>query len=177
MQEYDHDVALSFAGEDRQHAEKLAALLKRDGYKVFYDEYAQALLWGENLHDKFFDIYKNKSRYCVMFVSKHYAQKLWTNHERRSAQARALEESVAYILPIRLDDTEIPGILPTVGYLDLRLISIGQSISSVGRKVIRTIIATSNCSINFRYSCRKVIRITIATNNCSINFRYSCGRS
>ena len=30
MQDYDHDVALSFAGEDRHHAEKLAALLKKN---------------------------------------------------------------------------------------------------------------------------------------------------
>ena len=126
MKEYDHDVALSFAGEDRQHAEKLAALLKRDRYKVFYDEYERAQLWGENLYDKFSEIYKNKSRYCVMFVSKHYAQKVWTNHERQSAQARALKENVAYILPVRIDDTEIPGILPTIGYLDLRSISIDE---------------------------------------------------
>ena len=126
MQEFDHDVALSFAGEDRHYAEELAALLKKNEYKVFYDEYERAQLWGENLYDKFFEIYKNKSRYCVMFVSKYYAQKLWTNHERQSAQARALEENVAYILPIRLDDTEIPGILPTVGYLDLHTTSIDE---------------------------------------------------
>ena len=126
MQDYDHDVALSFAGEDRHHAEELAALLKKDKYKVFYDEYERVQLWGENLYDKFFEIYKNKSRYCIMFVSKYYAQKLWTNHERQSAQARALRENVAYILPIRLDDTEIPGILPTIGYLDLRTMSIDE---------------------------------------------------
>jgi hypothetical protein len=54
-----------------------------------------------------------------MFISKHYAQKLWTNHERKSAQARAFTESREYILPARFDDTEVPGLLPTVGYVDL----------------------------------------------------------
>lgn len=126
MHEYDYDVALSFAGEDRELAEVLAELLENDGYKVFYDKYEVAQLWGENLYDNFSEIYKNRSRYCVMFVSKHYAQKPWANHERQNAQARAFENSVAYILPIRLDDTEIPGILPTVGYLDLREMSIHQ---------------------------------------------------
>ena len=135
MQEYDHDVALSFAGEDRHYAQELAELLKNNGYKVFYDEYAQVQLWGENLHDKFSEIYKNKSRYCVMFVSEHYARKLWTNHERRSAQARALEESVAYILPVRLDDAEIPGILPTVAYLDLRSVSIDEIYQALAEKL------------------------------------------
>ena len=61
-----------------------------------------------------------------MFLSEYYAQKVWTNHERESAQARAFEENREYILPVRLDDTEIPGILPTVGYLDLRSMTIEQ---------------------------------------------------
>ena len=135
MPDYDHDVALSFAGEDRHHAKELAELLKSNGYKVFYDEYEQAQLWGEDLHDKLSEIYKNKSRYCVMFVSEHYARKLWTNHERRSAQARALEENVAYILPVRLDNTEIPGILPTVAYLDLRLMSIDEIYQALAEKL------------------------------------------
>ena len=130
MREYEYDVTLSFAGEDRTHAEALADLLNNDGYKVFYDKYEWGRLWGANLYDEFSSIYKDKARYCVMFVSEHYAQKLWTNHERQSAQARAFQESDTYILPILLDDTEIPGLLPTVGHLDLRSMSI-EDIHSV----------------------------------------------
>ena len=52
--------------------------------------------------------------------------KLWTNHERQIAQARAFQENREYILPVRLDDTEIPGIPPTVGYLDLRAMTIEE---------------------------------------------------
>ena len=124
MQEYKYDVTLSFAGENRTYAEALAEFLRNDGYTVFYDKYELSRLWGANLYDEFSAVYKDKARYCVMFVSEHYAQKLWTNHERQTAQARALQESEAYILPILLDDTEIPGILPTLGHLDLRSMSI-----------------------------------------------------
>ena len=116
----EYDVALSFAGEDRQYAEKLAKLLQSGGYSVFYDEYEPARLWGRNLYDYLSSIYKDRARYCVMFLSKHYKRKLWTNHERQNAQARAFEDNQEYILPVRVDDTEIPGILPTTGYLDLR---------------------------------------------------------
>ena len=126
MQEYDYDVTLSFAGEDRMHAEELAKLLRTDGYKFFYDKYERDQLWGKDLYAHLSSVYKDRARYCVMFLSKHYAQKLWTNHERQSAQARAFQESEEYILPIRLDDTEIPGIPATVGYLDLRSMSIPQ---------------------------------------------------
>jgi hypothetical protein len=55
-----------------------------------------------------------------MFASEAYAKKVWTNHERRSMQERALVESQEYILPVRFDDTEIPGLPSTVSYLDLR---------------------------------------------------------
>ena len=119
-----YDVTLSFAGEDRQYAEELANLLKSGGYSVFYDDDEKAQLWGKNLYDHFSSVYKDQARYCVMFLSEHYARKLWTKHERQSAQARAFEESREYILPIRLDDTEIPGILGTLGYLDLHSMSI-----------------------------------------------------
>ena len=121
-----YDVTLSFAGEDRHYAEELANLLKSGGYSVFYDDYEKAQLWGTNLYDHFSSVYKDQARYCVMFLSEHYARKLWTRHERQSAQARAFEESKEYILPIRLDDTEIPGISGTIGYLDLRSMSIEE---------------------------------------------------
>jgi len=52
-----------------------------------------------------------------MFLSKNYATKLWTNHEREAAQARAFSENEEYILPVRLDNTNIPGIAPTIAYL------------------------------------------------------------
>jgi hypothetical protein len=54
-----------------------------------------------------------------MFISEHYAKKIWTNHERKSALARAIEEKEEYILPARFDKTDIPGVRPTIGYIDL----------------------------------------------------------
>ena len=118
------DVALSFASEDEQPVEGLANLLKRGGHSYFYAKHEEAMLWGRNLHEHLSVVYKDQARYCVMFLSQHYARKLWPKLERESAQARAFEENREYILPIRLDDTEIPGILPTTGYLDLRSKSI-----------------------------------------------------
>jgi hypothetical protein len=61
-----------------------------------------------------------------MLISKNYANKLWTNHEREAAQARAFKENRPYILPLRIDDTEIPGILSTTGYINYREESINS---------------------------------------------------
>lgn len=111
------DVALSFAGEDRSYAQDLANALDRRGVKVFYDKYEQATLWGKNLYTHLSDLYQNRARYCVMLISKHYAAKLWPNLEREAAQARAFHEHAEYILPVRLDNTEIRAVLPTIGYI------------------------------------------------------------
>ena len=62
---------------------------------------------------------KNKAKYCVLFLSEDYANRLWTRHELRFAQARAFQESREYILTARFDDTEIPGLLPIIAYINL----------------------------------------------------------
>ena len=116
---YEFDVALSFAGEDRKYVECVADELKDMGFKVFYDKYETVSLWGKDLYAHISDIYFKKARYVVIFISEHYKKKLWTNHERRSAQARAIAEKREYILPVKFDSTEIPGILPTIGYISI----------------------------------------------------------
>ncbi len=112
-----YDVAISFAGEDRSQAEVLATALTRRGISVFYDRYEKAELWGKNLYTHLAGLYQNQARYCILLLSRHYANKVWTRHEREAAQARAFSENREYILPVRLDETEIPGVLPTTGYL------------------------------------------------------------
>jgi len=115
--EYAYDVTLSFAGEDRAQAEAVATELAARGIGVFYDAHEKAILWGKDLFQYLSDLYRRRARFCVVFVSRHYAEKLWTRHELKAAQARAFEESREYLLPVRLDDTEIPGLLPTTGFL------------------------------------------------------------
>lgn len=114
---FKYDVALSFAGEERDYVQKVANSLK-NRIKFFYDQFEDVDLWGKDLFTHLDEVYKKDARYCVMFISKNYAKKLWTNHERQSAQERAFEENKEYILPVRFDDTEIPGIRSTVGYID-----------------------------------------------------------
>jgi TIR domain len=116
----DYDVALSFAGEDRPYVEEVAHALQAAGVKVFYDKLEEADLWGKNLYTHLSDVYRKRARFTVMFISRWYAQKQWTNFEREAAQARAFGESREYILPARFDDTELPGMLPTTGYVSAR---------------------------------------------------------
>ncbi len=99
--DFEYDVCLSFAGEDRPYVKETADHLKEKGIRVFYDEYKRVELWGKDLYSHLADVYQNAARYCVLFVSTNYAHKLWTNHERKNAQARAFLENREYILPVR----------------------------------------------------------------------------
>ena len=126
QQDFEYDLALSFAGEDRTVVEELAAMLYEVGVRVFYDNYEMAQLWGKDLYQHLQTVYRDRARYCVVFVSEAYGKKLWTRHELKQVQARAFKESQEYILPVRLDDTEIPGINATTGYIDLRHHSIDE---------------------------------------------------
>ena len=127
------DVAISYAGTERALAEKLAEMVRGAGYAVFYDNYYPEHLWGKNLPVFFDEIYRKRARFCVMFVSKEYRDRKWTILEARSAQARALEEKgKEYILPIRIDDAELEGLLPTVGY-----VPISTGIEKIGELLVQ----------------------------------------
>ena len=116
---FEYDVCLSFAGEQREYVQQVAHVLQGQGVKVFYDGYEEADLWGKDLYEHLALVYSKKARYCNLFASKDYADKVWTSHERENAQARALQSKGEYLLPARFDDTEIPGVRPTIGYVDL----------------------------------------------------------
>ncbi len=116
------DVAISFAGTERESALKLAEIVRDAGYAVFYDDFFPEQLWGKNLAIFFDEIFRKKARFCVMFISKEYQQRVWTIHEARSAQARAVaEKGDEYILPIQVDEIELDGLLPTIGYVPIRI--------------------------------------------------------
>jgi TIR domain len=120
VRQFEWDVCLSFASEQRDYVKMIAAGLKKRDLDVFYDDDETVALWGKDLAEQLDYVYRKASRYCVIFVSEEYAAKTWTRHERRSALARALEEEGEYVLPERFDDTELPGLRPTLKYVDLR---------------------------------------------------------
>ncbi len=111
-----YDVAISFAGEDREIAKEISYQLKQYGIKTFYDKDEVSNLLGENLFTTLAEIYSS-ARYCIVLISINYKSKAWTKHELSFIQARALQEPNAYLIPILLDETRIPGILPVVAHL------------------------------------------------------------
>jgi hypothetical protein len=132
--QYDFDIAVSFAGEDRALVVDIVEQVKEFA-TVFYDEDYLTEAWGRDGVEYFTDVYMSRARFAIVFVSSHYAAKVWTNLERKAALARALTERGPYVLPIRLDDTQLDGILPTTIFLDARRLGIDGLVSAIRTKV------------------------------------------
>lgn len=136
--QFEYDIALSFASEDRAVAEKFGDLLVDRNISVFHDEYQAGELWGKDMVDHLVNIYARKARYCVMLTSQHYPLKKWTKAERSSAQQRSFRDADEYILPIQLDDSEVPGLTEAPGYRDLRQHSMESIVNLLEQKLTET---------------------------------------
>ena len=112
-----YEVALSFAGEQREYVGEVARALQCRGIAVFYDEFEKVALWGKHLPEELQAVYERKSSRVVIFVSKAWVEKAWPRHERRAALSRAVREPGEYVLPVRFDDTPVPGLPDGVHYL------------------------------------------------------------
>ena len=119
-QEQRWDVALSFAGAQREYVDQVAQALKGQGVRCFYDADDEIELWGKYLAEELPVIYGERAAAVVMLVSAEYAARDWTRLERRAALARAVRERREYVLPARFDDMPLPGLPPDMSYVDLR---------------------------------------------------------
>lgn len=112
------DVCISFAGEDREVAQRIASLIKRNRMKrkIFYDDYEKVHLWGEELARYLHRIYSEQSKFCVILFSHPYARKIWTRHEYRAALTRVAQEQGSYVLPVAIDLNAVPDEFRSIGY-------------------------------------------------------------
>ena len=120
---YTFDVAISFAGENRDFARAVAVGLKEKNVEVFFDEFYESHTWGENLPDLFKEVFGNHSQYCIMVLSDHYIEKEWPIVESKHAVARFIKSrSKSYILPVHLDgfDGAVPGLPDTLQYISAK---------------------------------------------------------
>lgn len=133
---FKYDISLSFAEEDREFVQCVHEQLKQKGLKVYYYNDQQAGLLGKNLYKHLDNVFRKKSRYCAIFISKHYERKYWTQYELRAALSRALTENREYILPVRIDDTKIQGIEDSVVYFPADKKDCKELAAAIVQKVI-----------------------------------------
>jgi len=113
----EYDVCLSFAGEKRKQVQRVAAKLGRRGIKVFMDDLDQANMWARDLVQYLGDVFENKSKLCVAFLSPAYMSGKWTGLELEHALARAKKERDAYLLITHFEGTPVPKALADKSYV------------------------------------------------------------
>jgi hypothetical protein len=131
-----YDVALSFAEENRTSVDLVAKLLKEQGIKVFYDDDLRIESWGSYL-EKYLDrAYRLQAKFCVVFVSKDYELKRWTNFELTRAQARSFfQKNKSYVLPYLLDDSSFTEQFLNVGCLTYKTHDEYSLVKAIKKKV------------------------------------------
>lgn len=129
-------VALSFAGEQREYVEEVARCLVAKGIAVFYDLFEAKSLWGNDIIDYLQTVFSDRSDFVVIFVSKEYVDKPWTNHERKATLSQMIQKKSEYVLPVLMDDTwPLPGLPQSTMYLKGSDYSPAQLSESIAEKL------------------------------------------
>jgi len=110
-----YDIAISYASEQREYVEQFHGSIVRKGLTTFFDRKRIAQLWGEH-QEVLYDVYYRKSKWCVMFISREYVSSVYPNLERRAILDRQLENG-RYVLPVRFDDSVVPGLSVGIQYV------------------------------------------------------------
>ena len=134
METFEYDVALSFAGEDRDLARMLALSIEDAGHIVFYDEFDPAALWGTELSVSLADIYSTRSNihsYFSLAITPRSHGQIMNVVLRFSVLFRP---SLTIFCPYA-STTQIPGWPTTIAYIDVRRTSLVDIVATILAKL------------------------------------------
>lgn len=92
-----YDFALSFAGENRNLAERINKILLENHIAVFYDKNEQSRILAENVEDYLAPIYSTEAKFVVPLLSMHFPKKIWTKFESDNFKQRFGDNSIISI--------------------------------------------------------------------------------
>ena len=113
-------VALSFPGEHRALASRIATLLvgQLPKSKVFYDEFYKAELARPDLDTYLQRIYHDEADLLVVFLCAEYEKKEWCGLEWRAIRDLIKKKKPAAIMPIRVGEGDVSGLFSIDGYVN-----------------------------------------------------------
>ncbi len=125
-------VFLSHSSKDKAFVSRLATDLKSRGVPVWFDQ------WELKIGDSLTEMIEkgiDASGWLAVVLSKGSASSNWVQKELRAAQARELRDRNVFVLPIVIDDCEIPLFLLDKVYADFRK-SYEHGLESLVKRVI-----------------------------------------
>jgi TIR domain len=114
-----YDLAVSFAGEHRDYVERTVRACEELGLRVFYDRNMNNEWWGKNFIREQRKVYSSQTRYFVPFISAEYLAKPIPMDEFSAAMMTAVKLGDGYVLPVLIDNVQVPPELlhPHIHYL------------------------------------------------------------
>jgi len=126
-------VAFSLAGEQRDLVRPIAEAVEKllGETNVFYDEWFEHYIAGQDADLKLQRIYGERCALAVVCVSERYGGKPWTKTEHAAIRARQMQAQESHdqlgILPIRVGDGDVEGILFNAIVPDVRRKSVDEA--------------------------------------------------
>ncbi|MFE3170401.1 TIR domain-containing protein [Amycolatopsis sp. NPDC059090] len=115
-----YDVAVSFSGNQRDYVEQVVRACEGLGVVVFYDRDETVRLWGKNVITELRRVYGGVAvRHVIPFLSEDYIAGAYPMDEFYAAMTVSVRRGGDYILPVVMDNVEIPPELlnPAIIYL------------------------------------------------------------
>lgn len=114
-----YDLAVSFAGEQRDYVEQVVRACQQRGLRVFYDKDLGNDWWGKNFIREQRKVYGSQTRFFVPFLSTEYLAKPIPRDEFSAAMMSAVRQGDGYVLPVLFGDVQVPADLlhPHIHYL------------------------------------------------------------
>jgi tetratricopeptide (TPR) repeat protein len=115
------EVALSFPGEHRDFVQQIANHLagKVGRGRVLYDKFYEAEFARPNLDTHLQRLYHDESELIAVFLCADYERKEWCGLEWRAIRDLIKKRQASSVMPLRFDDTEIPGLFSIDGYVSI----------------------------------------------------------
>lgn len=107
-------VFISHNKADKDVAREIALFLAAENINVWFDE------WEIAAGDSIIQEIESGLRGCTHFIivwSKNASKSNWVRRELQSVLAKAIEASSPRVLPVRLDDTQLPELLYDIKYI------------------------------------------------------------
>ncbi|MCW3102784.1 MAG: hypothetical protein JWO09_1224 [Bacteroidetes bacterium] len=130
---YEFEIAISFAGENRELARKFTEKLEIFDVSVFFDELYESNLLGKALTKQFTRIFNEGSKFVLCLLDHHHHEKIWPTFERETFRVRVQEEA---IIPTYLDNTKFLGIPEDLYGFDMKN---GYSEDDIDNAVIKLV--------------------------------------
>jgi hypothetical protein len=108
---------LSHSSKDKSFVRRLAADLVAHGVKVWLDE--QRILVGDSIPEKIAQGLA-ESDFFLMVVSQNSIESSWVKKELNNALVHEIERRKVKVMPIKLDDAQIPDSIIDKAYADFR---------------------------------------------------------